>query len=242
MKTLGFRPTLWPTVITAGAVCLAVGLGAWQIQRLFWKGDLIAYRTAQSSAPVIPLPSRFDRKVHEFRRVRVTGTLLHDKEMYLAARSLRGNPGYHVIAPMRLADRSHMLIDRGWVPLDKKDPATRARAQVAGTVTIEGYLRVPPERGWAVPDNEPAKNFWFFVDITAMADHAKLVRIHPYFVEAGPAKNPGVYPLGGQTRLDLPNNHLLYVIQWFSLALAAIVIYVLYHWRRERSEIADADG
>jgi surfeit locus 1 family protein len=60
-----------------------------------------------------------------------------------------------------------------------------------------------------------------------------------FFLEAGPAKNPGGYPIGGQTRIDLPNDHLQYAITWFSLAGALMVIYILYH---RRSADGGVDG
>ena len=165
----------------------------------------------------------------EFRRVRLTGHFLNDKEMYLAARSLNGNVGYHVVTPFLGDDGTTTLVDRGWIPLDRKDPATRAQGEISGTVTIEGLIRSPGRKSWVVPDNEADKNFWFFVDIPAMAAHAGLSDLRDYFVEAGPEKNPGGYPIGGQSHIDLPNNHLSYAITWYSLALALVIIYLIYH-------------
>jgi surfeit locus 1 family protein len=57
-------------------------------------------------------------------------------------------------------------------------------------------------------------------------DEAKDVA--PFFLEAEKSDTPGGWPLGGQTRLDLPNNHLQYAITWFLLALCLVVIYVIY--------------
>ncbi|MGH7004410.1 MAG: SURF1 family cytochrome oxidase biogenesis protein, partial [Alphaproteobacteria bacterium] len=64
-------------------------------------------------------------------------------------------------------------------------------------------------------------------------------KVEPFYIEAGPAENPGGYPVGGQTRFELPNDHLQYAITWFSMALIGIVIYLLYHRRRAR-ELAGA--
>src|SRR5207249_451607 len=85
----GFRPTLWPTVFTIPAVALMLGLGAWQLQRLQWKEGLIAERTERIGAPPIPLPGPSDEISNlEYHRVQVSGELLHDKEIFLGARSL----------------------------------------------------------------------------------------------------------------------------------------------------------
>lgn len=229
-----FRPTLIPTLFTIPAVVFMLGLGTWQVQRLHWKQDLIADRTARLEAPPIALPEASAGPAEvEFFRVRVTGVFRHEREMYLGARSLRGNLGFHVITPLERHDGSHVLVDRGWVPLERKDPGTRAAGQLDGTVTVEGVIRSGGRKGWFVPDNQPEENFWFYVDTDAMAAHAGLGAVAPFYVEAGAAEVPGGYPIGGQSRIALPSNHLSYAVTWYSLALALTVIYLLYHRVKE---------
>lgn len=235
------RPLFWPTLITLPAVALALALGAWQVQRLVWKNGLIADRQAKSRAAPLPsLPETFVAAEHEFRRVAVTGRFLHEKELYLGARSMKGNPGYQVVTPFLVAGREDrpVLVNRGWVPLAEKAPSRRPHGQVAGTVTVEGYLRAPAPRGWFTPDNEPARNFWFYVDPPAMAAAAGLAHVAPFLIEAGPAPNPGGFPIGGQTRIDLPNDHLQYALTWFALAVTGAAVYVLYHRKRAAEDAA----
>lgn len=237
LRIYGIKPLFWPTVTTVPAVVLALVLGTWQVQRLQWKSALIAERQAQrDAAPLAGLPANFDPAQHEFRKVRVSGRFLHAKEMYLAARSFRGNPGYHIVTPFAVAAAGDgtILVNRGWVPIERKEPDSRKPGQAEGETTVEGYLRVPPPQGWFQPDNEPGKNFWFFVDVPAMARHAALAEVKPYILEAGPAENRGGYPIGGQTRFELPNDHLQYAITWYSMAVIGLVIYLLFHRRRAR--------
>lgn len=231
-----FRPTLWPTLFTVPALMVMLGLGVWQVQRLHWKLDLIADRAAQLAAPALARPSEVEPARDAFRHIVVEGVFRHEKEMYLAARSLRGNVGYQVVAPLRLADGSHLLVNRGWVPHDRKDPASRAEGQVAGPVRIEGIIREDGRPSIFAPENEPAHNIWFTVDIAAMARWAGLERVADFVVEAGPAENPGGLPIGGQTRVELRNEHLQYAIIWFALAGALAVIYVIYHMRRPEED------
>lgn len=227
---LRFRPTLWPTVFTIPSLIILLALGSWQVERLHWKEGLIAERTARSSGAPIPLPAvTAPAASYEFSKTRVTGAFRNDKEMYLAARSLNGNVGYHVVTPIVLADGSVVLVDRGWVPTERKDPSQRAAGQLAGNVTLEGLLRGSQKQNWLVPDNEPQHNIWFYVDTAAMGKWAGLDRVRPYFVEAGPAPNPGGYPIGGQSHIELPNNHLQYSIIWYSFAVSLTVIYIVYH-------------
>lgn len=235
-----FRPSLWSTLFAVPAIVIMLGLGTWQVLRMGEKAALIAERTERTTAEPIdfPLDAPADSLADlEFRRASVTGTFRHDQELYLAARSMRGNPGYQVVTPLELTAGPHagavVLVNRGWVPVERKDPATRADGQLEGPVTVEGVIRLPGQQRWMVPDNEPEKRLWFWEDLAGMAAHLGIAdRVAPVFLEAGPAENPGGFPIGGQTRINLPNDHLQYAITWYALAIALAVIWYLYGRRR----------
>jgi surfeit locus 1 family protein len=229
-----FRPQFWPTVFAVPIVLLCLGLGAWQIQRLHWKEGLIGERSAAVNAPAIGVPS--DRAVPsslEFRHVSAEGVFLNDKEIFLGAASEGGEIGYQVLTPLRQADGRIVFVNRGFIPSELKDRAKRSAGEPAGHVRIEGLLRLPPDGrpNWFLPDNRPDLNYWFWVDLPAMATADKLEPVAPFYIDADATPNPGGWPRGGVTRLELPNNHLQYAITWFSLAVAMIVIYVLFHRR-----------
>lgn len=241
-----FRPTLWPTLFTVPAVLILLGLGTWQLQRLEWKEALIAERVSRTTAPPVALTSETalpgdDLSELQYRRVVATGEFLHDKEMYLAARTFEGRPGHHVVTPFRLAEPAlgarYILVDRGWVSLDRKAPESRPKGQVRGQVTVEGVVRLPAEPGWFTPENQPADNTWYWIDVPAMAMHAGLAgAVAPFYLEAAVAEIPGGYPIGGQTQVWIRNDHLQYAITWYSLAVALVVIYVVYHLRKPDRE------
>lgn len=229
---LKFRPRLVPTLFTVPAILVMLGLATWQMERLAWKRALIAERAGRQAMAEVVLPSTIDDPLAwVMRPVRVQGAFLHEHELFVAARSQRGNAGYQIVTPIRRADGSVVLIDRGWVPLDRKWPATRAEGQIAGTVEVAGIVRPIDKPGWAMPDNRPAENFWFYVDVPAMALALGLDRVAPVVVDAGPAPNPGGFPIGGQTRTEIRNEHLQYAITWYALAITLAVIYVIYHRR-----------
>jgi len=228
-----WRLPLWATVFAAAAVLFMLGLSLWQVQRLAWKDALIAERAARMAMPPVELPVAIaDPDAWSFRHVRLTGTFDLERETYLGARSLNGNLGYHVIAPLIRVAGSPVLIDRGWVPLDLKDPAARPGSRPAATITVEGIARVSQRGGWMTPDNEPDEDFWFTVDIPAIAAHLRLDAVAPVYVESGPTPS-GTWPIGGQTRSEVRNDHLQYAITWFLLALALVVIYGLYVRQRQ---------
>jgi surfeit locus 1 family protein len=235
LSKLRFRPTLWPTLFSVPVFIVMIGLCVWQVQRLHWKENLIAERQARVAAEPIALPEvGVDPASMDYRRVRLEGTFLHNKELFLGARSLNGNVGYRVLTPFALAGGGAILVDRGWVPVERKAPDSRAEGQLAGTRAIDGIVRLAPGKAWMQPDNEPGRNMWFFVDLPAMAAASGVDFRTDLYVDAGPAENPGKYPVGGQTRIELPNDHLQYAITWGLLAAALAVIYVLYHLKLER--------
>lgn len=235
LHRLRFRPTLWPTLITVPAVLIMIGLCIWQVQRMAWKEALIAERQARVAEAAVPLPATgAEVATLEFRKVRLEGEFRHDKELYLGARSRNGNPGYQIATPFVLEEGQAVLVNRGWVPVERKPPAQRTEGQVAGPVVLEGLIRLPAGKAFLQPDNEPQNNMWFYVDLPAMAGAADLSLRTDLYIDAGPAENPGGYPLGGQTRIEMPNDHLQYAITWGLLALALIVIYVVYHLNLQR--------
>ena len=229
-----FRPRLAPTLFTIPVVVVLVALGVWQLQRLEWKSRLIAERaTAVAAAPVSPPKTLAEARALEFHRVTVEGVFLHDKEILRNAIAAKGDAGFDVLTPLREEGGRIVFANRGFVPTELKDPATRPTGQLAGTVRVSGLLRVPPQEkpGWFIPDNRPDRNAWFWIDLPAMAAADGLANVAPFYIGADAAPNPGGWPKGGVTPLALPNDHLQYAITWFSLAAALVVIYVVYHTR-----------
>lgn len=234
---IGFRPTFWPTVISVPAFLLLVGLGTWQVQRLYWKTALIEKLESRMAAPAMDLPARLeDVDAAEYRRARVRGRFLHDREMYLLGYSPRGSAGFYVVTPLMRADAPAVLINRGWVPPERKDPARRQAGQPPVEVVVEGIVRKPQTPGWFTPDNAPDENQWFSIDPEAMGRAAGLDQVAPIYVQALAAEAPEGAPAGLPSTVTLRNEHLQYAVTWYALALALAVIYVLYHRQRARRD------
>lgn len=228
-----FRPNPWFTVFTVAVLAVLIGLGTWQLNRLEWKRELIAQRAAALAAPPLSIgrvPS--DWKTAEFRRVRATGQFMHDREMRVSPRIHRGKAGHHVITPLRLDGGGIVLVNRGWVPLGRAGPAGRPKGQMRGRMAVTGVLRAGGRSNRWVPDNDPEKGAWHYVDVPAMAAAAGLGAVKPFAIEAGPATNPGGLPVGGQTRTSYVNDHLQYAITWYALAVGLIGVYIAFHLSR----------
>ena len=95
-------------------------------------------------------------------------------------------------------------------------------------VAVTGIVRVPETQATFTPDNEVGANRWFWRDLPAMARAIGAAEVAPFYLEAEKSDVPGGWPEGGQTRVELPNNHLQYAITWFLMAAALLVIYGAY--------------
>jgi surfeit locus 1 family protein len=231
---LRFRPRLWPSLATLAALVVLLALGTWQVERLQWKVGLIAQRTAQLAAPPEVLPVHSDDwAVWDFRKVSTSGRLRHDLEQLFGASTHDGQLGHHLLTPLVREDGSALLVDRGWVPADRAHPAARREGQIEGQVTVTGIARYRGDEpaGWFTPANQPENLMWFSYDLPAL-EQALGLPLLPVVVEADDRPNPGGLPIGGQTRIALPNNHLQYALTWYGLALTLLGVYVAFSLRR----------
>ncbi|MEA1830916.1 SURF1 family protein [Methylobacterium durans] len=204
------------------AFTLLAGLGTWQLQRRAWKLDLIAHVDARLRAPPTPPPPRSDwpqiGSEDAYRRLRVAGTLLHDRETLVQAVTEAG-AGAWVMTPLRQADGGVVLINRGFVPDARRDPARRPEGQIPGETIVTGLLRLSEPGGAFLRTNDPAAGRWFSRDVPAIAAASGLTDAAPYFIDADAARNPGGLPVGGLTVVAFRNDHLVYAITWYALAL-----------------------
>lgn len=215
----------------AGAVfffALFVALGTWQVQRLGWKHDLIArvdarVHAAPVAAPALPRWPTINREADEYLRVALDGRFLHDKEALVQASTERG-AGFWVLTPLQRADGSFVLVNRGFVPPDRRDPARRSPAP-AGEVHVQGLLRLTEPGGGFLRHNDPAADRWHSRDVAAIAASRGLPaeRVAPYFVdaEAAPGGPADASPVPGLTVIRFTDNHLVYAMTWYGLALMA---------------------
>lgn len=232
------RGLLLPSLATAVVLACLIALGTWQLERLAWKNDLIAQVQARTTQPPVPAPpprdwALVDRSHDEYLPVTASGRFDHGREtlIYTVLSEPKGpykGPGFLVITPLIQADGSAILVNRGFVPEDRRDPRTRAEGQVAGPVTVTGLLRMPEEASWFVPANAPERNAWFRREPQEIARARGLADVAPFTIDADAAPNPGGLPQGGETRLSFPNKHLEYALTWYGLAVTLVGVYVAF--------------
>jgi surfeit locus 1 family protein len=224
--------------LVAGTILIA--LGTWQMNRLAWKEGLLATIDSRVHAEPVPLGAVLadGRSINdqEYTRVMLAGVYDHAYERHFFA-TFDGQSGFYVYTPLRLTSGDTIFVNRGFVPYDRKDPATRPEGQVAGQVTVTGLVRpgLVEKPSLLVPDNDTASNIFYWKDIRAMRDTSGLPAsesVLGFFVDADDAPNPGGLPRGGVTIIDLPNSHLQYALTWYGLAAALAVVVAGMLWRR----------
>lgn len=207
-------------------------LGAWQIQRLGWKRDLIARVDARIHAHPVPAP-RAATRADEYRRVRISGHFLHDRAVLVQAVTVRG-AGFWVLTPLVTDQGFTLIVNRGFVPPENR----RDYARPQGEVHVAGLLRLSEPGGGFLRANDPAGNRWFSRDVTAIAT-ARGIKgpLADYFIDADAVCGPDSLPIGGLTVVRFPDNHLQYAITWFVLAamVAGAYMFVMRHeWKDRR--------
>ena len=206
------------------AACLAA-LGVWQLDRREWKHTLVAAVEARVRAPPADAPGpaawpAITADTDAYRQVRVTGRFRHDRATLVQAVTERG-PGYWVLTPLDTPGFT-VLVNRGFVPPEKREAATRTADNDLGPGTVTGLLRISEPGGGFLRSNDPTANRWHSRDVPAIAAARHLGRTAPYFIDADAAPNPGGYPVGGLTVVRFADNHLIYALTWFALAALSI--------------------
>jgi surfeit locus 1 family protein len=214
------RPARTGAALVLLALALVfVGLGVWQVQRRAWKHALIATVEARvHAAPVAPpAPGRLtppDAKDLAYLRIVARGRYRPGPDILVRAVSDLG-AGYWVMTLFDTGAGFTVLVNRGFVAQDDKD---RARWRPDGAVVLTGLLRPSEPGGGFLRTNDPANGRWYSRDVAAIARAASLGPVAPYFVDADSLPG-GDGPVGGLTVIRFSDNHAIYALTWFIMAL-----------------------
>jgi surfeit locus 1 family protein len=229
-------------VLVGLAVAGLTALGVWQLERRVWKLDLIARVNARVHAAPIAPPGPADWPAistakDEYVRVRLIGRFLNDRETLVQALTDLG-PGFWVLTPLKTDRGFLVLVNRGFVPPERR--AAVLHSGVSGETSVTGLLRISEPKGRFLRPNDPAAERWYSRDVAAIAAARGLADVAPYFVDAEAGADPKAWPRGGLTVISFPNNHLVYALTWFSLALllAGVTLYNVWEEWHGRHEAA----
>jgi len=194
-----------------------LSLGSWQLYRLNWKLDLIS--EIENSLKINPVElSKSNNK--NYLRIKTSGTVDFDKQIYLYNLNNSGKPGFEVINPILIGNENY-LINRGWIPFDKKD---KAEINLINTNHIIGTLKKQSKANSFKPENDIEKNYWFTLDRDDIFSYTGK-KFSKYIIYInGDYKTPEPKVITA----NISNNHKKYAITWFSMAISILLIYLYF--------------
>ena len=208
-------------------------LGAWQVRRLHWKNDLLARIEASERAPPAPLGAAAE----PYSKVVATGRFDHAREALLGVEVRGATLGAHLLTPLlRAGGHPPLLVDRGWVPLERDRPLDRPEGEVA----VTGFVREAGRRDWLSPtDDAPGRRFYVF-DPKAIGAALRLPAAPAPFglVALVPADAKRSLPEAARAMPRPDNRHLGYAITWYGLAVSLVAVLVAFARQRMRDDSA----
>ena len=194
-----------------------VALGSWQLIRLNWKLELISQiENSLKNEPV----NLSDHTPKNYLRIKTSGIVGFDKQIYLYNLNEKGQPGFDVVTPM-IVEGKNFLLNRGWIPFNEKG---NEKINILASLNITGTLKKQLKANRFKPENNIQENYWF------------TLKREDIFQYTGKNFSPFVIYLN--SNLDMPktktvttnisNNHKKYAITWFSLAFSTLVFYLYF--------------
>ena len=205
------------TVFVTFFILLFIALGSWQIIRLNWKNNLILEIEDSLKNPPVEL-TQSNKK--NYMKIKTSGSIDFDKQIYLYNLNDKGAPGFEVINPIFIENENY-LINRGWIPFEKKGSKEINffdENNITGTLKLQGKINI------FKPDNDIKGNYWFSLN---RDDVLKFTgkEFSKYLIYLGGNYQ---FPKPKKITANISNNHKKYAITWFSLAISILLLYLYF--------------
>jgi len=205
------------SVFTIFFILVFIALGSWQIIRLNWKNNLILEIENSLKNPPVELTKS---NKENFLKIKTSGTIDFEKQIYLYNLNDSGTPGFEVINPISINDEDY-LINRGWIPFEKKNTQ---EINIFNGNNILGTLRLQGRKNIFKPDNDIKENYWFSLNRDDILKFTgKKFSKYVIYLD-GNYK----FPKPKKITANISNNHKKYAITWFSLAISILLLYLLF--------------
>ena len=198
-------------------ILVFISLGSWQIIRLNWKNNLILEIETSLKKPPVQLS---ESNATNFLKIKTSGSIDFDKQIYLYNLNENGTPGFEVINPL-IIDSKNYLINRGWIPFKKKNSEEIYEFDESNII---GILKSQGRKNIFKPDNDIKENYWFSLDRDDILEFTGK-KFSNYIIYLD-----GNYqsPKPKKITANISNNHKKYAITWFSLAISILLLYLYF--------------
>ncbi|MBD1144615.1 SURF1 family protein [Pelagibacterales bacterium SAG-MED37] len=205
------------SVFTIFFILVFVALGSWQIVRLNWKNNLILEIENSLRNPPVELTNS---NLENYLKIKTSGSIDLEKQIYLYNLNDTGTPGFEVINPILINDTNY-LINRGWIPFEKKNSQ---EINVFDENDIIGTLKLQGRKNIFKPDNDLEENYWFslkredILEFTGKEFSKYIIYLNGNYQVPKPKK----------ITANISNNHQKYALTWFSLAISILLLYLYF--------------
>ncbi len=232
MPRLEFKPRLVPTLAAIAGVLVTALLGNWQLNRAAQKAQLQQRMDhAGDQAPRHIGEAPMDAAAVDYFRVEASGEFKADATVYVDNRVRRGVPGYEVITPLRIgASTRYVLVKRGWVQAEPSRSQLPKIATPAGAVTVEGVALPGNPRVFELSTQVQAGPVWENVTVDRYHS-AYALDLQPVVIQQQNDLGDGLVRDWNRPDAGI-DRHRAYALQWFSMCIAIILIYVVLNVRR----------
>ena len=198
-------------------ILVFISLGSWQIIRLEWKNNLILEIENSLKKPPEVL---FEPSITNYLKIKTSGSIDFENQIYLYNLNEKGTPGFEVINPIIINNKNY-LINRGWIPFEKKNSKEIYEfdeKNIIGTLILQGRKNI------FKPDNDIKENYWFSLDrddilkFTGKEFSQYIIYLNGNYLVPKPKK----------ITANISNNHKKYAITWFSLAISILLLYLYF--------------
>ena len=198
-------------------ILVFIALGTWQVIRLNWKNNLILEIENSLKKPPVELTQS---NKQNYLKIKTSGKIDFEKQIYLYNLNDSGTPGFEVLNPI-LIDGENYLLNRGWIPFEKKDTS---EINIFDQSNIVGTLKIQGRKNIFKPDNDIKENYWFSLnreDISKFTGK-KFSRYIIYLY------GNYQFPKPKKITTNISNNHKKYAMTWFSLAISILLLYLYF--------------
>ncbi len=198
-------------------ILVFISLGSWQIIRLNWKNNLILEIETSLKNPPVELS---EANISNYLKIKTSGSIDFEKQIYLYNLNEKGTPGFEVINPL-IIDNKNYLINRGWIPFEKKDSEEIYEfdeSNIIGTIKSQGKKNI------FKPVNDIKENYWFSLDRDDIKEFTgKEFSKYVIYLDGNYQ-----FPKPKKITSNISNNHKKYAITWFSLAISILLLYLYF--------------
>jgi surfeit locus 1 family protein len=209
-------------------------LGYWQLQRAQLKRDILHEQQRLSQLPPQDITHLRVDAWPALLPVVTHGVYLNERQLMLANQHYKGRLGYEVITPMQTANDDIVLVVRGWLPSKPNTRSIPVVLPVLENTTAQGIVYWPPTKGLhlrqAIDENNDWPRVISRIDIEQI--QAWFERpVRPYVIRLS-ATDPHRFTLVWSPVTLSPRRHVGYALQWFGLALVAMIVTVIIYRRQ----------